>query len=118
MTPREKALKRLGTLLRLAHDERSPEGEREAAKRRCLAIQERWEFTPEELTGRIRKDQEAERPDLARRRRAEEILRARRAAAMAARSSHLIFVGQPIRMAINYGSSPKNVFVEWSGEEP
>lgn len=123
MTSREKALKRLGTLLRLAQDERSPEGEREAAKLRCDAIQKRWEFTSRELATQIQQDREDREPaHMRRRRRAEAVMRAQRAAAMSAQQQaaafRVVFVGQPLRAAPNYGNNLKNVYVEFSFPEP
>ncbi len=124
MTPREKALKRLGVLLRLSQDERSPAGEREAAKLRCEAIQKRWEFTARELTLQVTVDQEARQPGLAARRRQEAIFRAEWAAAAAMSAQRqtaalrLVFVGQPIRMATNHGGQPRNMFVEFSAYTP
>jgi hypothetical protein len=59
---RERTLKRLVTLMRVATDERSPEGERAAARNRCDAITKRWEFTFDELRAAIAADMRAQQP--------------------------------------------------------
>lgn len=57
---REKALVKFCKMLRIANDERSPEGEREAAKARVDALVERWRFTDVEIAGQCRREVSAE----------------------------------------------------------
>jgi hypothetical protein len=57
---REKALVKFCKMLRIANDERTPEGEREAAKARIDALAERWRFTDVEIVGQCKRELSAE----------------------------------------------------------
>jgi hypothetical protein len=57
---REKALVKFCKMLRMANDERTPEGEREAAKARVDALVERWSFTDVEIVAQCQRELGAE----------------------------------------------------------
>lgn len=68
---RAKALKRLVVMMRIANDERSPEGERGAARAAADRIAERYKFPASELRAEIERDLCAQDPARARRRASE-----------------------------------------------
>lgn len=68
---RAKALKRLVVMMRIANDERSPEGERGAARAAADRIAERYKFPAGELRAEIERDLCAQDPARARRRASE-----------------------------------------------
>jgi hypothetical protein len=59
---REKALHRVAHMLKLACDERTPLGEREAATARVRALQERWRFTLAEIRLALARRRSEEHP--------------------------------------------------------
>jgi hypothetical protein len=96
---REKALVKFCKMLRIVNDERTPEGERQAATARLDALLERWAFTDREIAGELQREASAEEGENAKQLRAQrEFQQAMRQAIM--RQQHAMMAG----------------FVETSGE--
>jgi hypothetical protein len=83
---REKVLVKFCKMLRIANDERTPEGERTAATARLDVLLARWSFTDVEIGRQIQREADAEEGDVAKalraQRQVQEMMRRQAMAAM------------------------------------